>query len=122
MDSAVDAATFIRTSLLEMLYAESYRATDKTTHQEFRDKLPVYMITDCKSLYDHLVRLSPPSGLEERRVAIDICSIRESPDSRYVRWTPTQEMLADCLTKPIAPNLIEEKLRTGFLRLVSSAT
>eukprot|EP00435_Cladocopium_sp_Y103_P065475 s772_g27.t1 len=59
------------------------------------------LVTDCKSLYDHLMSPSAPTAIEDRRTSIDVAIIRESIRSleAFVRWVPTDRMLADALTK-----------------------
>ena len=59
------------------------------------------LVTDCKSLYDHLCSPSSPTAVEDRRTSIDITIIRESIRNctMQVRWVPTNRMLADSLTK-----------------------
>ena len=59
------------------------------------------VVTDCKSLYDHLHSPSSPTSIEDRRTSIDVVIIRESCKamSAFVRWVPTNRMLADGLTK-----------------------
>eukprot|EP00435_Cladocopium_sp_Y103_P054627 s220_g17.t2 len=59
------------------------------------------LVTDCKSLYDHLASPSSPTAVEDRRTSIDITIIRESIRNcaMIVRWVPTNRMLADSLTK-----------------------
>ena len=54
-------------------------------------------ITDCKSLFDASKRLA--QSLQEKRVQIDICSIREAASDGEIRWVPTTHMMADGLTK-----------------------
>ena len=58
--------------------------------------------TDCRSLYDSLMRLS--ASLQEKRVLLDLVSIREAcggslESSSAVRWVPGTHQLADGLTK-----------------------
>ena len=62
---------------------------------------PPLLITDCKSLYDHLVSPSAPTSIEDRRTSIDVVIIRESCRcmSAYIRWVPTNRMVADAFTK-----------------------
>ena len=59
------------------------------------------LVTDCKSLYDHLISPSAPTAIEDRRTSIDVVIIRESVRAMnaHVRWVPTSHMLADALTK-----------------------
>ena len=61
---------------------------------------PPILVTDCKSLYDHLMSPSAPTSIEDRRTSIDVIirdSIRAMAGS--LRWVPTNRMLADALTK-----------------------
>ena len=57
--------------------------------------------TDCKSLFDHLISPSSPTSIEDRRTSIDVVIIRESLRNTqgYIRWLPTNRMIADGLTK-----------------------
>ena len=59
------------------------------------------IVSDCKSLYDHLHSPSSPTAVNDRRTSIDIVIIREScrAMTAHVRWVPTSRMLADGLTK-----------------------
>jgi hypothetical protein len=59
------------------------------------------VVTDCKSLYDHVTSTSTPAALDDRRTAIDVAIIRQSMHrcGMQVRWAPTDRMLADALTK-----------------------
>ena len=54
-----------------------------------------------RSLYDHLHSPSSPTSIEDRRTSIDVVIIRESVKQlqAFVRWVPTDRMLADGLTK-----------------------
>ena len=77
---------------------------------------PCILITDCKSLFDHLKSPSAPS-LDDRRTSIDIVIIRESVRrmSASVRWIPTDRMLADGMTKEAADalDLLRACMRSG---------
>lgn len=80
----------------------------------------VMLITDCKSLYDHLVSQSSPT-LDDRRTAIDIVILRDSIErlKAVLRWIPTNRMLADGLTKesPEAFDLLRSCLRTASYQI-----
>lgn len=77
---------------------------------------PCTLVTDCKSLFDHLKSPSAPS-LDDRRTSIDIVIIRESVRrmSASVRWIPTDRMLADGMTKEAADalDLLRACMRSG---------
>ena len=74
------------------------------------------MVTDCKSLFDHLKSPSAPS-LDDRRTSIDIVIIREAlrRTKASLRWIPTDRMLADSMTKenPDALDLLRACVRIG---------
>ena len=74
------------------------------------------LVTDCKSLYDHLSSQSSPT-LDDRRTAIDIVILRDSIRRMQatLRWIPTNRMLADALTKesPEAFDLLRACLRSA---------
>ena len=58
-------------------------------------------MSDCRSLYDHLITLGNGGTLDDKRVAIDVAVIRQSimRSSLQPRWVPTDRMVADGLTK-----------------------
>eukprot|EP00435_Cladocopium_sp_Y103_P017847 s883_g4.t1 len=62
---------------------------------------PPMVVTDCKSLYDHLISVSSPTSVDDRRTSIDIVIIRQSISrlAASIRWVPTNRMIADSLTK-----------------------
>ena len=68
--------------------------------ERLKKRRPI-LVTDCKSLYDHLHSPSSPTSIEDRRTSIDVVIIRESVKQlqAFVRWVPTDRMLADGLTK-----------------------
>ena len=72
----------------------------RACREVLRKRRPI-LVTDCKSLYDHLQSPSSPTSIDDRRTSIDIVIIRESVRLMYahVRWVPTNRMLADAFTK-----------------------
>ena len=72
----------------------------RTCRDVLKRRRPI-VVTDCKSLYDHLQSPSSPTSIEDRRTSIDVVIIREScrSMSAHIRWVPTNRMLADALTK-----------------------
>ena len=73
--------------------------------REVLQKRRPILVTDCKSLFDHLHSPSSPTSIEDRRTSIDVIIIRESVKlmQAFVRWVPTNRMLADALTKDSGP-------------------
>ena len=90
-DATCDHAYFIAAILSEMLFGT--RATTMKTNLP----IPTYVCTDCKSLYDVMQKVNP--SLDEKRTLVDVLSIRESLAIDGLRWIPTEEQKADCLTK-----------------------
>ena len=87
---------------LSLLLAETLDGSfDVRSYHQVLSKRPPIVVTDCKSLYDHLVSPSSPTSVEDRRTSIDIVIIRDSLKSMaaQIRWVPTDRMLADSLTK-----------------------
>ena len=72
----------------------------RTYERMLKVRTPV-IVTDCKSLYDHLISVSSPTAVEDRRTSIDIVILRQSilRMQASIRWVPTDRMLADSLTK-----------------------
>lgn len=83
-------------------------------------------ITDCKSLYDHLISLGSGGVLDDKRIAIDIAVIRQSVQrSRLTpRWVPTDRMVADGLTKDKGEplDLLRSVLRVARYQLADEQT
>ena len=100
----------------------------------------LHLLTDCKSVYDHVHREGTPKVPSDKRLAVDLASIRQaliqearvqwgrrhgdhaehSPD-RPCRppphWVPTTEQLADFLTKAMKCDRWLEACAVGLLQL-----
>ena len=64
-------------------------------------EVQVHLLTDCRSLFDHLKKEGIPRAPADRRLAIDLAAIREVlPGLSGLSWIPTERQLADLLTKP----------------------
>ena len=87
-------------------------------------------ITDCDSLYEHLI--SPKfNSIDNKRLAIDLMALRQQVWERdgertlyvdhssgdYPRWIDTSTMIADPLTKAMACERLTNTLATGILDL-----
>ena len=74
-------------------------------------KIPGYIVTDARSMYDHLSKSgSVPC---ERQTLIDLLVARDLHEQGAVRlqWLPNKHMLADVLTKATNPNEVYQKFR-----------
>ena len=98
---ALSVATGTVEWLLLLLAETLDGAFDVRSSRDVLSRRPPIVVTDCKSLYDHLTSPSSPTNVEDRRTSIDITIIKESVRScgAHVRWVPTNRMLADGLTK-----------------------
>ena len=87
-----------------MLVEAQQGSLDLRESQKLLGKVPLFGITDCKSLYDAVHSVSSPSKVEDKRVAIDLAIIRQAVErtGMKVRWCPTELMLADSRTKDSA--------------------
>ena len=61
-------------------------------------------VVDAISLYDHLVSLSSPSSVEDKRCGFDLVISRQCMQrlGATIRWALTNRQLADALTKDAA--------------------
>ena len=96
-----DAANFLGSMLAETLDANF------TAAGSGRSPIRVYPVTDARSLFDALHRIS--TTFMERRVEIDVAALREN--CRNLKWVPSEAMKADCLTKR------SPQLRDGFPKM-----
>lgn len=82
-------------------------------------KHPVVLFEDCMSVVSNCMATCPHQL--EKRLALDLASIRESIESRtaLLRWIPTEEMLADPLTKWDAKLVLKMKdwITNGFTEI-----
>ena len=86
---------------------------------------PIVGVTDCKSLYDHLKSVSSLSGVQDKRVCVDMAIIKQSIERAglQVRWCPTELMVCDALTKDKTDpaDLLRAILELGRYQLSSEA-
>ena len=88
-DNAVDRGTCCATYWQEVIPG--------TTAFADQLKMPVYLVTDCKSLYDCVISEAP--NLMEKRTLIDILSIKQTVTPQSMSWVRTCAMLAYGLAK-----------------------
>ena len=81
--------------------------------REFR----LQCIVDAKSLNDHLVSLSSPSSVGDKRCAFDLVIAWKCMQrlGATIRWAPTNRQLADALTKDAADpiDMLRSCMRSG---------
>ncbi|OLP93808.1 hypothetical protein AK812_SmicGene24243 [Symbiodinium microadriaticum] len=103
LDKAEDYGNFIATMLSEMVDGRY------STTQRDIPLIEVVPVTDARSLWDAIHRLS--TSFAEKRVEISIATLRQQ--CRALRWVPTEQQLADVLTKRSRP------LRDSFRKWMS---
>ena len=79
---------------LALMFSEMTDGQFLATHNA-RPAYPVIPVTDSRSVWDSVHRMS--TTFAEKRVEVDIAGLRES--CRGLRWVPTEQQKADCLTK-----------------------
>ena len=96
-------------------------AISTTLHQIARTlnlpPVPVIVCSDSKSLYDCLVKLGTTN---EKRLMIDIMSLRESYENREiteVRWINGKDNPADACTKKMPNSALEKLVSTNSLTI-----
>ena len=93
-------------------------------------------ITDCDSLYEHLVS-TKHKQVENKRLAIDLLALRQQIWERddneertgevdhskgdYPRWVDTSAMTVDPLTKVMGAEKLEESMMTGIIDFRATA-
>ncbi|CAE8613639.1 unnamed protein product, partial [Polarella glacialis] len=112
---ALDTAT--AANEIEKTSNKISRVVRSTMAAEASLNVPGVMVTDARSLYDHLTTTgSIPS---ERQTMLDLLCAKEMIETAQVsiRWVPTQRQLADHLTKTMQCKLLVKFLSTGLIAL-----
>ena len=112
---AVDRQLYLRLLIERLLHGGPDRSADWRMHL----KVPGIIVTDAKSMYDHLGKSG--STPTERQTLIDLLVARDLQENGAIRlqWLPNKHMLADVLTKATAPNDVYVKFRDrGLYSLV----
>ena len=123
MDAAVGSGLYCRELMDEILIKDYIPTTSGRLPSTF---MPMVAVTDCRSLYDLLVKDNPMSMTQEKRLAIDIGGLKEAatefdPEQEHLsevfRWVPTESQLADHLTKSKPAHLLRTLLDHGWISL-----
>ena len=124
---AVSAAIYTRAVILECLSGDHKRVLkDPQLHK----LLPIVAITDCKSVYDTDHREGTIKLPSEKRLGLDVASLKEmlkaevdvdAPPTKMgtipILWVPTKHQLADVLTKAMDGSALREAITSGKLTL-----
>lgn len=107
------------------LYGIKWNLKAEEDYVKAMDTIKVMWITDCRSLYEHVVHAGL-QNVSDKRLAIDLCSLRQmawrqqgemvgdplltdflpDPATTKIEWTSTDKMVADALTKHMKPGLL----------------
>ena len=106
LSTALDRHLFLRLLLECILYGEPDLKGDWRHHLKF----PGVLVTDSKSLYDHLTTTG--SVPTERRTLIDLLVARglHESDAVKIKWLPKRHMIANVLTRALNPNEIYHRV------------
>ena len=125
LDAATDAALFTR-ELLAEICIEGYQPTHSGRLDE--TIFPTSMATDCRSLFDLLIKDGPLSSAQEKRLTLDIGALREVAEEleptgemmkEIYRWVPTNVQRADHLTKLKPAAELREILDRNWISMVA---
>ena len=94
-------ARFVQALLTEVRHGPSIiQAIDD---EDWQDLIPMNMITDCKSIYDHVKKdgqhLGDKGSIVQVILLRKMCSVRPTSSKARLWWVPTRDQLADALTK-----------------------
>ena len=118
LSTAIDRQLYLRLLLESFVYGEPECGPD----WRHKLKIPGVLVTDAKSLYDHLSKTG--SVPKEKQTLIDLLVVRDLTESKAVTvaWVPTKHMLVDSLTKTMSTTLVFERLmREGLYCLTQKA-
>ena len=99
-------------------------------HDQSRRNVPHLLLTDCRSLHDHL-NADVPATVSDKRLQIELNAMRQSlfedngarsidvfPEGGdRLRWIETSTMIADALTKSMKPAVLLRVLADGEYRV-----
>ena len=95
-EEGLEAGLYLRSLFLSMAWGRTVAEYEAAQH------LDLHLITDCKSLYDHLHNEGTPKSPADKRLeryGHDAAVTPERPCRPPIHWVPTSEQLVDFLTK-----------------------
>ena len=131
---AMEATLFLRALFVSMRLGRSVKDDEAAKYHN------LHLLTDCRSLYDHIHREGTPKAPADKRLAVDLADIRQTlmrearhqwhqrygdsgeqtPDKPFrppLHWIPTEDQLADMLTKSMRADQWWAVCEAGFLTL-----
>ncbi|CAE7629272.1 RE2, partial [Symbiodinium sp. KB8] len=130
----LESALYLRSLLIGMITGE---AANEETAAWY---VPIHLFTDCRSLFDHVHREGAPKAPSEKRLAIDLAALRQTlmreakiqwlqkhgPDATLtpekplrppLHWVPTEDQLADMMTKTMKAEAWRKACATGTIKI-----
>ena len=85
-----------------------------------KEFLPGNMVTDARSLYDHLCKTG--NLPTERQVLLDLLSAKELEEAGITRikWVPSHHQPADPLTKAMTKSVVQQIIQSNQYNLVQT--
>ena len=102
---ALDHGHFLRAILAEIMNAEM-------------KSIPMIAHVDSKNLYE---AIRSTKFVEDKKLRLDIAQIQEAvvTENVEIKWVPTGDMIADCLTKRgVKSDKILEIMEMGYIKKV----
>ena len=126
LQTGIESGDKLRGAIAEV---KGYIKSMKTWLEDSRAHVPHLMLSDCRSLTDHLAS-EIPAKVADKRLGIELQSIHEGiwEDGRetwqkYAEggdklvWIATHTMISDCLTKSMRPDLLLRVLKDCMYRV-----
>ena len=122
LQNVQEAGDKIRAALAEMY---GYLSPGPEWYESARKHVPHIMLSDCRSLVDHL-NVEVPARVQDKRLQIELNALRQAiflddgtrTASHYpaggdrVDWCDTHTQIADCFTKSMKPDYLLKVLAT----------
>ena len=92
------------------------RRPDSSNWESILGEIPFVAVTDSKSLYDTIAKVSNTSShVEDKRTAIDVTILKDDlrRTQGQVRWIPGDFMIADALTKRMNAQVLRNVMLHG---------
>ena len=110
-----DAMQHLRGCLLDILDPHA----DFKNWEKQVSRWPGTLVTDARDCHDHLAR-DTSAQPTQRSLLFDLAEIRQSINEEHtrIRWTATDNMLVDCMTKQLDTEVFMRILRKGVWSIV----
>ena len=131
---AMEVVLFLRSLFVSMRLGRSVKDDEAAKYHN------LHLLTDCRSLYDHIHSEGTPKAPADKWLAVDLADIRQTlmrearcqwcqkhgdsgeqtadkPFRPPLHWIPTEDQLADMLTKGMRPDRWWSTCDAGLIKL-----